>query len=65
MDARAPVFGQIRTRELRYSALSAVIMPIFPYSPDEEGPTASVWNGDLFPHDGGIDQNIYGETTPK
>jgi hypothetical protein len=24
----------------------------------------SFWSGDLCPHAGGIDQNIYGETTP-
>jgi hypothetical protein len=29
----------------------------------KKGPV-SFWSGDLCPHDGGIDQNIYGDLAP-
>jgi hypothetical protein len=34
------------------------------HSTDKKGNTTSSWSGDRCPHAGGIDQNIYGDTTP-
>jgi hypothetical protein len=33
-------------------------------STDKKGSTAKSWSSDLCPHDGGIDQDIYGDKTP-
>ena len=33
-------------------------------STDKKGNTIKSWSGDLCPHAGGLDQNIYGDTTP-
>jgi hypothetical protein len=33
-------------------------------STDKKGNTTQSWSGDRCPHDGGIDQNIYGDKTP-
>jgi hypothetical protein len=31
---------------------------------DKKGNTVKSWSSDLCPHDGGIDQDIYGDSTP-
>jgi len=33
-------------------------------APDKKGNTTSAWSSDTCPHDGGLDQNIYGDQTP-
>ena len=33
-------------------------------APDKKGNTTSAWSSDTCPHDGGLDQNIYGDHTP-
>jgi hypothetical protein len=33
-------------------------------TPDKKGNTTKSWSSDICPHQGGLDQNIYGDQTP-